>query len=267
MTATTVEPRPPRVRLFGMPVDALSPTAVEARLDVLAGDGRHHQVVTVNTDFVAVARRDAGFHALVCDADLVVPDGAPVLWAARLRGHRLPARITGPDIITMAVRHSVEHGSALYFLGGAPGVASRAAERLRLRWGAFTIAGISAPSAGLDAAADASLARQVRDAAPDFVFVGFGCPKQDFWIRRHRDLLPAVCVGVGGSFNYLSGDIRRAPSWAQRSGLEWAFRLATEPRRLARRYLLDDLPVAFALGWEALRHHVASPHGQSRRRA
>ncbi len=267
MALDTIPQRTPRVRLFGLPLDALSPEAVEARLDALAGDGRHHQVVTVNTDFVAVARRDPSFHALVCDADLVVPDGAPILWAARLRGHRLPSRITGPDIIAMAVRHARARGSALYFLGGAPGVAARAVDQLRLRYGAFNVAGISAPAAGLDAAADARLAREVRDAAPDFVFVGFGCPKQDFWIRRHRDLVPAVCVGVGGSFNYLSGDIRRAPSWAQRSGLEWAFRLATEPRRLARRYLLDDFPVALALGWEALRHHVASPQGQTRRRA
>ena len=260
MTAAQPGSRAPRARLFGMPVDALSPAEVESLLDVFARAQRHHQVVTVNTDFVAIARRDPAFHTLVCDADLVVPDGAPVLWAARLQGHQLPKRITGPDIITMAVRHSIEHGSALYFLGGADGVASRAVERIRAQFGPFNIAGISAPRVGIDEAMDAQLAREVGDARPDFVFVGFGCPKQDFWIRQHREMLPAVCVGVGGSFNYLSGRIKRAPLWAQRTGLEWAFRLAAEPQRLARRYFLDDLPVALALAWEALRHDGFETH-------
>ena len=248
----------PRTRLFRLPVDTLSPVSVAERLASYAGDGRHHQVVTVNTDFVAVARRDPAFHAVVCEADLVVPDGAPIVWAARLRGHHVAHRVTGPDLITMAVRHSQAHGSSLYFLGGAPGVAARAAENLRAAYGAFHLAGAEAPSAGRDPADDAAIAMRVRDARPDFVFVGFGCPKQDFWIYRHRAVLRAVCAGIGGSFNYLAGDIRRAPAWAQRAGLEWLFRLISEPRRLARRYLVDDAPVALALAREALRRETGS---------
>jgi len=254
--AAPVAPPPSRTSLFRLPVDVLSASDVADRLHTYAGDGRHHQVVTVNTDFVAVARRDPDFHALVCEADLVVPDGAPIVWAARLRGHDVPGRITGPDLITMAVRHSQSHGSSMYFLGGAHGVAERAAERLTASYGPFQLAGIDAPLAGADYATDAAIARRVRDARPDFVFVGFGCPKQDFWIYRHRATLRAVCAGIGGSFNYLAGDIRRAPGWAQRAGLEWLFRLISEPRRLARRYLLDDMPVAVALAREALRRET-----------
>ncbi len=242
-----------RARVLGVPIDALDLATVEARLDAFVRAGRHHQIVTVNTDFLAIARRDPEFRILVDEADLVVPDGAPVLWAARRAGFSIPGRITGPELIAMAVRHSQAHGSSLYLLGGAPGVAERAVRRLRGAMGPFEVAGISAPAVGVDAAHEEHIAQMVREARPDFVFVGFGCPKQDFWIRRHRDLLPAVCVGVGGSFNYLSGDVRRAPAWAQRAGLEWAFRLRSEPRRLARRYLVDDLPVVLQLCREAFR--------------
>jgi N-acetylglucosaminyldiphosphoundecaprenol N-acetyl-beta-D-mannosaminyltransferase len=242
-----------RAWLFGMPVDTVGPAEAEEELARLAADGRHHQAVTVNTDFLAIGRRDPVFRELVRTADLVVADGAPVLWALRLAGHRVPSRVTGLDLIAMAVRHSQEHGSSLYFLGGAEGVAQRAAARLRETMGDFALAGVSAPGAGISAEDDARIARMVCDARPTFVFVGFGCPKQDFWIRDHAELLDAVCAGIGGSFNYIAGDIRRAPAWAQRSGLEWAFRLRSEPRRLARRYLVDDLPVLFRLWRETQR--------------
>lgn len=244
----------PHVTVAGVPVHAISADGVEELLARYAGDGAHHQIATVNADFLAVARREPEFRRLLHEIDLVVPDGAPVLWAARRQGARaLTSRVTGPDLIRMAVRHAVAHGSSLYFLGGAPGVAARAAERLQTEHGAFRIAGISSAAAGEDAAADRRLAEEVAAAHADFVFVGFGCPKQDLWIRRNRDLLRAVCVGVGGSFNYLSGDIRRAPLWAQRAGCEWLYRLAAEPRRLAGRYLIDDLPVVTALLFESLR--------------
>ena len=241
-----------RVPLLGVPVHPLPPGDVASRLDGFARSGQHHQIVTVNTDFLAIGRRNPEFRDVVENASLVVPDGAPVLWALRLRGHQVPARTTGHDIIEMAVAHSVRHGSSIFFLGGSPGTAYSAAEALTNRFGRFTIAGISAPDAGVSAASDAAIAREVADARPDFVFVGFGCPKQDFWIHRHRDVLHAVCVGVGGSYSYISGQLRRAPGWAQRAGLEWAFRLKAEPRRLLRRYVMDDMPTLLRLGREAV---------------
>lgn len=255
LTADFEAPAGPRSRvtLLGMPVDTVDRARAKAILHAFARSGRHHQIVTVNTDFLAVGRRERAFRDLVGEADLVVPDGAPVVWAARLLGHRLP-RITGPDLIAMAVRHSRTHGSSVFFLGGAPGDADRAAQRLQQAEGRFSLAGVAAPDAGVSAVEDARIARRVRDAGPDFIFVGFGCPKQDYWIRNHRDILDSsVCAGVGGSFGYLSGRVRRAPSWAQRAGLEWAFRLKAEPRRLAKRYLIDDLPVVLRLCKEALR--------------
>jgi exopolysaccharide biosynthesis WecB/TagA/CpsF family protein len=144
----------------------------------------------------------------------------------------------------MAVEHSLAHGSSLFFLGAAPGVAAAAAERLREQYGAFRLAGVHSPPYGpLEGAEDAKIRRMITDARPDFLFVAFGCPKQDFFIRDHADLGVPVAAGIGGSFEFLSGAIRRAPGWAQRGGLEWAFRLYHEPRRLAKRYLIDDVQV------------------------
>lgn len=251
---TAAAPRPlEQVRLLGMDVHAVAPADVEQRLDALVQSGTHHQVVTVNTDFLAIGRRDAGFRRVVSEASLVVPDGAPVLWALRRRGHALPARTTGHDLIEMAVRHSRDHGSSIYFLGGSGDSATRATGVLAYRYGRFEVAGISAPRIGDDPEADAQVARDVAAAKPAFVFAGFGCPKQDLWIHRHRDILASsVCVGVGGSFSYIAGDLRRAPAWAQRAGLEWAFRLKAEPRRLLRRYVMDDMPTLVRLCREAV---------------
>lgn len=243
----------PKARLLGMDVHAVAPADVEARIDVLARSGEHHQIVTVNTDFLAIGRRDAAFRQIVGEASLVVPDGAPVLWALRRHGHALPARTTGHDLIEMAVRHSREHHSSIYFLGGSGDSGVRAAGTLASRFGRFEVAGISAPRIGEDEAADERVAREVAATQPAFVFAGFGCPKQDLWIHKHRDILASsVCVGVGGSYSYIAGDLRRAPSWAQRAGLEWAFRLKAEPRRLLRRYVMDDMPTLVRLCREAV---------------
>jgi N-acetylglucosaminyldiphosphoundecaprenol N-acetyl-beta-D-mannosaminyltransferase len=241
-----------RLSLLGAPLDPVDAPIVERELAGFRARRGHTQVLTLNTDFIAIARRDERFRQLAWDADLVVPDGAPVLWAARRFGHALAGRVTGPDLIEMAVRHSRQHGSSLYFLGGVPGSAHAAADALRRRLGEFRLAGVSAPVIGRDPAEDARTAAAVAATRPDFVFVGLGCPKQEFFIQQHRAQFDdAVCVGVGGSFSYLSGDIKRAPRWAQRAGFEWLFRLIAQPRHLARRYFVHDLPIVLRLWREA----------------
>ena len=248
--ASTLQPPPVRARgadrvsLLGMSIDRLDRAGAAAAIDGFVRGGGHHQIVTVNLDFLSIGSRNEEFRALVNDAALVVPDGMPVLWAARYLGGSLPQRITGPDLIHLAVEHSVRHGSSLFFLGAPAGVAAEAAHQLRAEYGDFNIAGIYSPPFGsLDGAEDEKIRRMIADARPDFLFVAFGCPKQDFWIRDHADLRVPVCAGIGGSFEFLSGAIPRAPEWAQKRGLEWTFRLYRQPRRLAKRYLVDDVQV------------------------
>ena len=238
-----------RVEILGMGIDPLTHDEVAGELDRYVRIGGSHQVVTVNLDFLAIGSRNPAFRSLVNEADIVTADGVPVRWAARYLGGSLPARITGPDLIEMAVRHSQAHGSSIFLLGAAPGVAAIAAETLAVTHGAFQVAGVYAPPIGsLDGAEDIRIRRLISDARPDFLFVAFGCPKQDFWIQEHRDLGVPVAAGIGGSFDFLAGRTKRAPRWAQSRGLEWVFRLSGEPRRLAKRYLLDDVQVLGRIG-------------------
>jgi exopolysaccharide biosynthesis WecB/TagA/CpsF family protein len=237
-----------RARLLDLPVDALPRSGVEETLSRFVQVGGFHQVITLNLDFLSIASRNAEFRAVVQSSDLVVADGQPVVWAARYLGMPVPERVTGPDLIEMAVRHSQENGSSLFFLGAAPGVASAAVEALTSRMGAFHVAGAYAPPYGpIDGPEDIRIRTMIATARPDFLFVAFGCPRQDLWIRQHADLEVPVSIGVGGSFDLLSGAIPRAPRWMQTCGLEWAFRLSREPRRLAKRYLVDDPPIAARL--------------------
>lgn len=233
-----------RVPILGMGIDQLDREGVARRIDGFLRDGGAHQILTVNLDFLAIGARDERFLRVINAADLVVPDGVPVLWAAKYLGFSLGDRITGPDLIEMAVAHSQLQGSSLFFLGAAPGNAAAAVERLRQQHGDFQLAGLYAPPFGpLDGAEDQRIRRMITDARPDFLFVAFGCPKQDFWISEHADLGVPVSAGIGGSLDFLAGTTKRAPVWAQKRGLEWMFRLRQEPRRLAKRYLVDDVQV------------------------
>lgn len=254
-----------RARMLGVGIDKLDREGVARLMDAWVREGTPHQIVTVNLDFLSIGTRNPEFRALVNDAALVVPDGTPVLWAARWLGGSLPERITGPDLIEMAVQHSIACGSSLFFLGAAPGVAALAAERLAERFGEFKLAGVYSPPFGpMTAEEDARIRRMIAEAKPDFLFVAFGCPKQDFFIRDHMDLGVPVAAGIGGSFEFFSGAIKRAPRWAQRSGLEWAFRLYHQPRRLAKRYLVDDVQVVGKLLLARFkRTHEATSHGEA----
>lgn len=255
-----------RVSILGVGIDAVSRADAGRALEAFVEEGGHHQVVTANIDFLSIATRNVGFKQLVNDADLVTADGTPLLWAARYLGASLPERITGPDLIQMAARHSLTQGSSMFFLGAAPGIAAAAVDHLREKYGNIGVAGVYSPPIGdLVGEEDVRIRRLIRDARPDFLFVALGCPKQDFWIDAHRDLDVPVAVGIGGSFDFLSGRIRRAPSWAQRGGLEWAFRLAHEPRRLAKRYLVDDVRTVAQIGLSKFRAREQEASSQRER--
>jgi len=187
---------------------------------------------------------------LVAGAELVVADGMPLVWGARLKGTPLPGRVTGADLIWSLSGMAARAGWPVYLLGGAPGMAQAAARELRARWAGLDVCGVDAPPYGFDrtAAGRERVRRKVVAAGPALVFVGLGFPKQDLLIAELRRELPeAWFLGCGAAIGFAAGAVRRAPEWMRRGGLEWAHRLMTEPRRLARRYLVDDLPFAARL--------------------
>lgn len=239
-----------RVRVGGVAVDALSEAQVVARVMAALhrGDGGH--VVTPNVDICRRAARDPDARDLIRRADIVVADGMPLVWAARLRGTPLPGRVTGADLIWSLSAAAARYGFPVYLLGGAPGVPQAAARALTRRFPGLRVAGTDAPPHGFDTCPEgiARVRAALTAAAPRVVFVGLGFPKQDRLITTLREDLPrAWFVGCGAAIAFAAGTVPRAPMWMRRTGLEWAFRLATEPLRLSRRYLIDDLPYAVHL--------------------
>ena len=204
-------------------------------------------VVTVNVDHLSCFARAPQYATLCARADLAVADGMPLVWASRLQGTPLPERVAGANLVVSLSRAAAPRGRAIFLLGGSPGTAEAAAAALCRQAPGLRIAGTSCPPPGFerDRRAMARLVRRLGAAAPDVVYVGLGKPKQDQVIARLRAALPrAWFIGVGASFGFVSGAVPRAPERMQRLGLEWAHRLAQEPRRLAARYLVDDLPTA-----------------------
>lgn len=201
------------------------------------------QLCTANPEFLIAAQSDAAFRAVLNGADLVIPDGIGVVWAARWLGYALPERVAGADLVVKIVERGAKHGWRIFFLGAAEGVAQRAAEILQLRYPGFVVAGAYAGSPRPED--EAEIIARVTAARPDILFVAYGHPKQDKWIARNRERLGVpLSLGVGGAFDFIAGVVPRAPLWVQRVHLEWLYRLWRQPWRASR---IFDAVVRFPL--------------------
>ena len=253
------------VELAGVPIASLSRDAVVRIVGDALRAGRGGWVITTNVDHLKRCQSDRALAALYHEADLVVADGMPLLWATRLRRTPLPDRVAGSDLVGLLAADAAEAGRSLYLLGGAPGAAEAAAAQLSRTIPELRLAGWSCPLVDpipSDAQVDA-VARELQKASPDLVYVALGAPKQEWLIHRLRERFPSTWwMGVGISLSFIANHVARAPAWMQRSGLEWLHRLSQEPERLAKRYLLDDLPFAAMLLARSLRER-----GRTRRRS
>lgn len=232
---------PPTVQLAELPISREDlATTLQRMGDWLAGP-TPRRVATANLDFLEIARRHDALRACLQGADLVTADGAPLLWLSRLAGEPIPERVAGADFVPLLVGEAAARGRSVYFLGGDDGVAERTIEVLRARYPELKVAGFSSPFLDLDDEAGCrAAAAEVAATSPDLVLVAFGCPKQDLFIERHlHDLGCHVAVGVGGTFNFIIGRVKRSPLLLQKLGLEWLWRFAVEPRRLFMRYWRD----------------------------
>jgi N-acetylglucosaminyldiphosphoundecaprenol N-acetyl-beta-D-mannosaminyltransferase len=245
-----------RVHLDGTGFDRITEQEVVAVVREAINAGWGGRILTPNVDILRQAQVDGDVRAYLDDADLVVADGMPLVWASKLSGTPLPERVAGSSLIWSLSRGLAHDGRSVFVVGGtpaAPGVqdgATRAAERLARDCAGLRIAGTLCPAFGFerDERSYADFCRRVAAAEPDLVYVGLGFPKQEAVITRLRaELSRAWFIGCGAAVNFVAGDIGRAPRWMQRSGLEWAHRLGTEPSRLARRYLKHDAPYAMRL--------------------
>jgi N-acetylglucosaminyldiphosphoundecaprenol N-acetyl-beta-D-mannosaminyltransferase len=234
-----------RLDLGGTLVDCVDREAAMDRIRTFLWSGRPHQVVTVNLDFLSIAERNDDFRTLINSADLAVADGMPLVWLSRLRGESLSERVAGVELVDDSCELAAQTGHSVFLLGAAPGVAQTAGERLKERHPGLRIGGAYSPPMGpLKRKETDRMVRMIRAASPGFLFVALGAPRQDQWIRENLlELNVPVSMGVGCVFDLLAGVSSRAPEWMQTAGLEWAYRLVREPRRLWRRYILNDLPL------------------------
>jgi N-acetylglucosaminyldiphosphoundecaprenol N-acetyl-beta-D-mannosaminyltransferase len=257
-TPSTVSPPPqlPTIEVHGIRLHALTEKqTISVILDRLSR-GEGGWVVTANLDHMRRLVHDAEYRKLCESACLLVADGMPLVWASRLQRTALPERVAGSSLIWTLTEAAARRDRSIFLLGGAPGTADRASTVFREEFPTLRIAGTHCPEFGFEnrPADIAVIADKIRASQPDIVFVALGSPKQERLISQIRSAAPTGWwIGVGISFSFVCGEVKRAPKWMQQLGIEWVHRLIQEPRRLARRYLVDDLPFVFKLFYSALR--------------
>lgn len=230
---TTPAQSPAAVRILGVTVHNVTMEGAVSEIAAMAANGGPHHVVTVNPEFIMLARRDRAFRDILNRASLSLPDGHGVVWASRLGGTPLPERVTGVDTVERLAATASRLGLRLFLLGAAPGVAEVTAHRLRHRNPGLIVCGTHAGSPHPEDEED--ICRRIRNASPHVLLVAYGAPGQDLWIARNlRRLNVPVSMGVGGTFDFIAGKAARAPLWMRRSGLEWLHRLCMQPRRWRR---------------------------------
>lgn len=238
---------PPRVNVIGIGIMPLTMTHAIEVLDQWRRDNQRDYVCCISVHGVVTAQRDPEIRSALNGAGLATEDGMPLVWACRRAGYSDADRVCGPDLMAAMCALSAERGYRHYFYGGAPETVAQLARSLSDRYPGITIAGYhSPPFRALTAEEEAADIATINAARPDFVWVGLGMPKQEKWMVRHVGKVEAAAlIGVGAAFDFHAGTKQRAPRWLQRTGFEWVFRLASEPRRLARRYLIDNTIFVF----------------------
>ncbi len=222
-----------RIPLHGLFVHRVTLSSALDAIDAFSTLGRPHHVVTLDASMCVMAQTDRELKTIVSNADLVTPDSAGVLWACRRKGEALEGRVSGVELVERLCAQSADRGYRLFFLGAAPGVAEVAAERMRAKYPGCSVVGTRDgffEERDIDAVIE-----EVCGARPHILCVAMGIPKQEKFISKHKDSLGVpVLIGVGGTFDVLSGAVSRAPSWVQRLNLEWLHRLMKNPRKIAK---------------------------------
>ncbi|MEX0761279.1 MAG: WecB/TagA/CpsF family glycosyltransferase [Dehalococcoidia bacterium] len=240
------------IQIGKIKVDHVGLAQAVAQIDCFVNAGTPHQVVTANMRFLSLAQHDREFAWIVNRSALVVADGMPLVWLSKLMGTPLPARVTGGDLLNACAELAADRRYSVFLLGARPGVAEESGRRLSGIYPGLEITGTHHGYLSGDEE-EHKVLREIRDAQPQMLFVAMGCPKQEQWIYRNlADLQVPVCMGIGGVLEVVAGRLKTAPVWMQGTGLEWTYRLKQEPRRLWKRYLIEDIPTGLRLGTAAL---------------
>jgi N-acetylglucosaminyldiphosphoundecaprenol N-acetyl-beta-D-mannosaminyltransferase len=242
-----------RITLMGCQVDNLSMEETLGRIEQFIRSGRPHQHVVVNVDKLVKASRDPELRQIINDCALVNVDGMPVVWASRLLGKPLKERVAGVDLFEALMRRAGEKGWRVFLLGAREEVVSQVAETYRRKYPGLQLAGYR-NGYWKGEAEELDVARQVRDSHADLLFVAISSPKKEQFLGRYQaEMKVPFAMGVGGTFDVAIGRVKRAPVWMQKSGLEWFYRFLQEPRRMFRRYFIEDMAFIWLFIKEAAR--------------
>lgn len=271
MPQTATPPRgsrtePTRVLIGSVHFDKVTQRSALQEVKRLIGARAGGYVVTPNVDHVVLADRRPELRGVYRGASLSLADGQPILWMARLLGSPLPEKVSGSDLLFPLMTAASREGWGVFLFGATPEVSERAEARLKERNPWLRVVGrdtsVWNPD---DPESSAAVVDKIRRSGADLVVVALGCPKQELWMARHADQIsPAVSIGLGGSLDFAAGAVRRAPGWMARAGLEWLFRLAQEPRRLAYRYLVRDVQIVPVFLATLMRRWILGPTSAER---
>jgi N-acetylglucosaminyldiphosphoundecaprenol N-acetyl-beta-D-mannosaminyltransferase len=227
--------------IIGAPIDVITFQQAIAKISAWSIKNESRYVCITNVHSVVTASQEPDFEQALNAADLCTPDGAPVAWLMRKLGNRKQERVNGPDLMWQYCAHAEKTGEAFFLFGGEQNTLDILQTKLIKQFPLVKIAGAySPPFRALTDAEDAAIVDQINSSGAGVVWVSLGCPKQEKWMAAHRGRINAVMIGVGAAFDYHAGTIVRAPLWMQQNGLEWFYRLCSEPRRLWRRYLVTN---------------------------
>ena len=201
-------------------------------------------LTTPNADHIVKLQKDPEFHNIYEKAELVLADGMPLIWASKFLGTPLKEKVSGSDLFPELCRLSADRGFKVFFFGGREGAAGKTSNAMKAKYPGLDVVGFYSPPFGFEAdeKENIKIYNMIKNSGPDILFVGLGAPRQEKWIfSYYRQLSVPVSVGVGITFEFVSGMVKRAPKWMQKSGLEWFWRILQEPGRLWKRYIIEDM--------------------------
>lgn len=235
-----------RIRFLNTYIDNITMDEALDRVEQLAKGRRSAYVVTPNVDHIVRLEENAEFQKAYASADLILTDGMPLVWISRMFGTPICEKISGSDLFPELCKRAAERGLSMFFLGAAEGVAARAAGNMKRQYPGLQVTGVYSPPFGFenDAAQIEYIVGKIAEAAPKILIVALGSPKQEIFISQNlKRMNVPVSLGLGAALDFAAGNMPRAPRWMQKCGLEWLFRLIREPRRLFKRYLVDDMKI------------------------
>ena len=235
-----------RIKFLNTQVDNLTMTEAINEIDKLVQKRVPSYVVTPNVDHIVKLEKDEEFKNVYKNADLILTDGMPLIWISKLKGNPIKEKVSGSDLFPKVCKLASNKGYSIFLLGAAEGVADKAAEKLKNKYKGLNIAGTYSPSYGFEKKNDEieKIVKIINECKPDILAVGLGAPKQEKFLYKYKDKLNVpISLAIGASIDFEAGNIERAPRWMQKSGLEWFYRLCKEPKRMFRRYIVEDFKI------------------------